>query len=96
VESFLWDDNFMTGIQSVDDQHRDLVNMINEFASLFSENSLEFSDIETIFERLADYAKYHFDEEETVMQTAGLDSRHFNTHKEIHQGFLSDITYMHD
>lgn len=95
IESFHWDKHFETGLAEVDEQHHYLVNIINQFGNLLAENELIFSDIEVIFKELADYADYHFQEEEAMMLEVGIDARHLEEHIELHQEFLKDVVSMH-
>lgn len=95
MESFHWDQHFVTGLPDVDQQHQQLVGIINQFGNLLSENKVAFDDIEEVFRKLADYAKYHFQEEEALMAEVGIDGRHLGHHVEAHRGFLHEITAMH-
>lgn len=95
MDSFQWDTHFETGLSAVDDQHRQLVEIINQFGRLSSANELIFSDIEKIFAGLADYTCYHFKEEEDLMEQVGLDQRFLNDHIKSHQTFLQEVTIIH-
>lgn len=94
VESFHWNQNFVTGLKTVDEQHHGLVRFINRFGDLLAENVVEFRDIEELLEKLAGYAVYHFEEEEEMMQLIGIDQRHLDHHLVEHQRFLEDVTIM--
>jgi diguanylate cyclase (GGDEF)-like protein/hemerythrin-like metal-binding protein len=94
MESFKWDDNFLTGLQEVDDQHHKLVDMINRFGELLAEDGLNQADIWDILAKMADYADYHFKEEECLMADLAIDSRHLKYHKEEHRIFLQQVTAM--
>jgi len=63
MESFHWDRHFTTGITEVDEQHHNLVDMINEFGNLLAQDTLKYNDIETIFTKLSEYAVTHFKDE---------------------------------
>lgn len=95
MESFKWDKNFITGLADVDRQHHHLVVLINQFGSLLAENTLIFENYEAIFKDLAEYAQYHFQEEETLMTQSAIDQRHFNHHINAHKYFLQEVTYIH-
>ena len=94
VESFHWNQNYMTGLGMVDDQHQELVRLINSFGDLLAENVVEFQDLEELFTKLASYAVYHFNEEEGMMKTIGIDQRHLDHHLDEHQRFLDDVASM--
>ena len=96
MDSFHWDSNFETGLTAVDHQHRHLVDMVNQFGSLLAENDVQLFDVEKLFTELAEYAIYHFKEEEALMEKLSVDQRHFERHVEVHNGFLQEVTMLHD
>ena len=96
MESFHWDKQFETGLSDVDQQHHKLVDLINRFGDLLTHSeNISHSDIETVFGELADYAKYHFQDEESLMQQEEIDARHIEKHKKLHVDFLSELTQIH-
>ena len=95
MKSFQWDENFETGLADVDHQHQQLVDIINEFGYLITENKLELKSLEQLFFKLADYAKYHFKEEEELMKSVGVDQRHTMEHIKIHHGFLHEVMLLY-
>jgi hemerythrin len=95
MESFHWDTHFETGLTIVDDQHQHLVQIINQFSSLLAENEIHIEDVDRLYNQLANYALYHFDEEEKLMSEVKLDALHLNRHMEIHKGFLDDVTFIY-
>jgi hemerythrin len=96
MESFIWDKNFVTGLTEVDLQHHHLVDVINRFGDLLTQpEGVTFDDIEHVFGELAAYAQYHFNEEESLMNTTGLDLRHVEYHRHEHANFLQEVTQMH-
>ncbi len=97
MESFHWDNHFVTGLTDVDDQHHHLVDVINQFGDLLTQpEDVPFDAIEKTFGELAAYAQYHFTEEETLMDSAGVDPRHQQRHRLEHANFLREVTLMHD
>lgn len=94
MQSFRWDKHFITGIREVDQQHRRLVDLINRYGENLTGNELEFDEIESVLRELADYAHYHFQDEEEMMGRVGLDRRHVDAHVAQHQSFLSDVIAM--
>ncbi len=95
MDSFRWDKHFETGLAEVDKQHHHLVDVINRFGDLLSQlEGVSFGDIETVFNELADYAKYHFREEEYMMSLVGLDPRYVAHHVQLHLNFLQELARM--
>jgi len=96
MESFHWNNCFNTGVAQVDDQHHHLVDVINRFGALLtSDAGVSSAHIESVFGELADYAIYHFREEEGLMVNAGIDQRHLAIHRQAHASFLEEVTRMH-
>lgn len=97
MESFHWDKHFETGLGSVDQQHHVLVDLINQFGELLTDSEgIPFAEIEALFEKLATYAQYHFQDEEGLMLQVGLDRRFIKQHKKFHADFLQELTLMHE
>jgi hemerythrin-like metal-binding protein len=83
LDSFKWDKNFETGLESIDNQHRSLVDLINRFGDLSSEEGNASTELlqETI-NQLGTYARFHFKEEEVLMRLVEVDERHFLAQRE--------------
>jgi diguanylate cyclase (GGDEF)-like protein/hemerythrin-like metal-binding protein len=96
MDAFKWDSCFVTGLEKVDEQHHELVNIMNRFGDLLMQPGGTTQDeVDRVFDELAAYAKFHFDEEEAMMLAGGLDSRHVKHHREAHTQFLEDVSQMH-
>jgi len=96
MDAFQWDECFVTGLALVDEQHHALVDIMNRFGDLLTQpGGTTQAEVDRVFDELASYAKFHFTEEEAMMQATGLDSRHIRHHQEEHTKFLKDVTTMH-
>lgn len=95
MESFQWSEQFETGLQQVDQQHRRLVEIINRYSEKLSENKLLVDDVEAVCAELFDYAKVHFRDEQALMSETGIDQRHLDKHIASHQRFLAEATSIH-
>lgn len=96
VETFRWSPNFVTGLIQVDEQHSRLVDLINQFGNLIMrQEGASLQEIEAVFAELADYARYHFSEEECLMAATRLDARHMEQHRQAHASFLDEVTQLH-
>jgi hemerythrin len=96
MESFRWNPCFVTGLKDVDEQHHALVDVINRFGDLvMREQGASNAELEVVFGELADYAKYHFAEEEALMMSVGLDARYIKGHRHNHAKFLDEVTQLH-
>ena len=95
MDSFRWDKQFETGLADVDAQHHKLVDLINRFGELLTQSGdISFEDVDMVFNELADYAQYHFKDEESLMQREGLDTRHVEKHKQLHVDFFQELQQM--
>jgi hemerythrin-like metal-binding protein len=86
----------VTGIASIDEQHRVLVDMCNQAHSLLRVHSTTDS-IKRIVRDLMSYALYHFEEEEELAVTSGYRaerSEEFAHHRSQHQAFASTVADM--
>lgn len=95
LESFHWNQHFVTKLEAIDRQHRSLVDIINEFGELIANNRVNFSDINEVFRKLANYAVRHFRTEEALMEQTGIDPRHKEVHIKSHRQFLDDTVSMY-
>lgn len=91
MDSFEWDAQYETGLQTVDHQHRGLVDLINRLAGTYTEQDRETADVDAVFAQLAAYAQEHFSDEEHMMIHAKLDPRHVDHHRGVHRHFLRDV-----
>ncbi len=91
MESFVWGEHFLTGLATVDKEHRHLINILNAFGTSLTENNLQNQDVKRTFKKLAAYTQYHFTNEEILMQEMNVDSRHLEAHRVEHQNFVRDV-----
>jgi len=95
MESFVWDDCFVTGVIEVDFQHHGLVDLINRLGdAVTSDVGASKDEIETVFESLALYAVHHFADEESMMIARGLDRRHVDGHLAAHANFFEEVAHL--
>ncbi len=66
----VWDDRFLTGVDKIDEQHRVLVDTLNEAHDRLGDQP-DIGLLDEITRNLLSYAIYHFETEETLMAEAG-------------------------
>lgn len=93
-EIFPWNRNFETGIDSIDQQHKVLVEIVNRLARHFASN-LQDSNCNGILDELLEYAAFHFEEEEQIWQRAFPGSQQALDHSDDHQLFIAKIRQLH-
>jgi hemerythrin len=96
MESFVWNKQFETGIEDVDQQHLKLVEGVNQFAVLVNSGQDSDAALDAILGELGEYAAFHFLEEEELMDEYGVDRRHIEHHKMQHSQFIDKLTEMWD
>ncbi len=62
---FPWNHNFETGIGIIDEQHKRLVDLLNQLATHLADCS-ERVTLTAVFSEFANYADYHFKSEEEI------------------------------
>ena len=92
MQTFVWGEEFQTGIVNVDEQHHELVDLFNQLSeSLMKGEESDNDPVESTFTHLVQYAKHHFSTEETLMHRETVDSRHVDVHLKLHDDFSVQI-----
>ena len=97
-QPLIWDANFETGVSEIDEQHRILVNTINEAAITLGETG-NISVLEQITNDLLSYALYHFETEEELMVKYGYDEQREEEqkiHLAQHRDFSATVVSVKD
>jgi len=76
-----WSDEFSVGIESVDTQHKKLVNMIKTLHNAIADGKAT-EVLDKIFSELLDYTNYHFSYEEELFKSYGYPDE--EVHKKEH------------
>ena len=83
----VWDPSFETGIAEVDAQHQHLVVIINELVDAIGRAPA--GTLKGIVSQLKNYAQFHFQTEEKIMEAAGYDG--LPDHRDEHAQFVDQI-----
>jgi len=89
-EIFPWDKNFETGIQLIDEQHKQLINILNRLAAHLA-NLSSVTALDEIFDELANYADFHFKSEEAIWSKYFKDDEWFTKHEHTHGSFIDEV-----
>ena len=84
-----WDDTYRVYIAELDQQHKKLINMINDMHAAMLQGTARES-IGKIITDLLEYAKKHFASEEKILDAHGFPEA--AAHKEKHAEFLVQVT----
>ncbi|MFH2123651.1 MAG: bacteriohemerythrin [Pseudomonadota bacterium] len=93
--TFKWNAKYETGLAEVDVQHHGLVELINRLGTLRVSGGNAVA-VTASLDALADYAKYHFSTEDSLMLAAGISPEHYEAHSRTHALFLDQITRIVD
>lgn len=88
MSNITWKESFSIGIRVIDDQHRRLIEIINELYDAQRIGTSQFI-MNGVINRLEEYTIYHFKLEEE-MQSLNL-YPYFNEHIEEHQEFIGKL-----
>lgn len=83
-----WSDSMSVGNLHIDEQHKILIDTINQLASAESQNDRPV--VSMIIDELVSYAAFHFQYEEQLIETGGYPE--LDRHRRIHQSFVDWIT----
>lgn len=63
-----WNDNFSVKYDKIDEQHQELIDIINDLALYIDEKDTEFSHLLDLVSKLDNYVAEHFKFEESLMK----------------------------
>ena len=83
-----WRDSYSVGVDKFDQEHMLLVELINEMFIIVRDKG-DVSTLANAVEKLIDYTKVHFSDEEEAMEKVNYP--HLEEHKEIHTNLLEQV-----
>ena len=88
MEIIKWRESYETGIPSMDQQHRVLIDLINQLYTMMREKSSE-DELGSILQRCLDYGEEHLQTEEALLEQHGYPE--MEQHIAHHQKFFKTI-----
>ena len=92
-ELFHWSDDFSINIQEIDEQHKVLVDLLNQLHVAIREHHGKTTSRE-ILNRLAEYTRTHFLLEESLMRLTHYPG--FEIHKAQHEELISQVVALQE
>ncbi len=83
-----WEPGFNLGIPEIDNQHKRIIDLINDLNKAFVENDTN-QRIGKILDELSEYADYHFKTEEKYFEVSNFPL--MNEHIAQHEYFISKV-----
>ena len=82
---------YFTGIQLIDDEHAQLFDYANQIYELLKDEFIadKYDNIRDLLQKLMDYAKQHFADEEAYMES--IQYKKIFTQKMQHQAFVDEL-----
>ena len=88
AELMRWDSSLQLGIGQIDEQHKQLVAMINDLHRAMKQRQT-MAVMGGILQRLVNYTVYHFGHEEKLFQKHGYPE--YDQHKKIHENLVGKV-----
>ena len=94
-----FDDNLVTGNKTIDTQHKELIDRIQNFVIACQNGDSKVKAIK-LLDYLNEYTDFHFKEEEALQEKAGYPERekHYEKHEEFKktiQELYESVSYTH-
>ena len=83
-----WQNDYNTGITSIDEQHQELCNMLNKLEEKMNSDDIN-QVMGMILKGLVEYVKFHFQDEEKIMSRIFYPK--LEQHKKIHKDLVDQI-----
>ncbi len=77
-----WDDKYLTGIDMIDKQHKEIVLIVNMYALKF-EKRYDYSELLNLLQEVENYASMHFQAEESYMSISAYPD--YRSHAALHK-----------
>lgn len=89
MKLFEWDEKFSVGMEEIDDQHKKLIDMINDLSDAMSAGKSK-EVMGDILKGLVQYGVIHFDTEEKLFKRYNYENS--AEHIKQHEGFKKEAT----
>lgn len=86
-----WTSDFETDVLEIDNQHRKLVDLLNNLYQHFQEDETNKDYLIKLVDELYEYTDYHFESEEKFYQKKNSEEKQTKKHIQEHKKFLTSI-----
>jgi hemerythrin len=83
-----WHDSYYIGIEKIDQQHKELVQMVSRLQETLLHGDIH-KEIGNGLRFLVDYTKHHFHDEEEIMTSMNYED--LPHHKELHKKLINEV-----
>ena len=88
-----WHDQYLIGERAIDEQHKELFQLINDFHSHWAQLR-DAKDIAIVLNRLIQYCEHHFVTEESIMEKEGFPK--LEHHRQDHEKLTQTIFLLNE
>ena len=90
ADTIVWSSTFSCGIKIIDDQHKHLIDVVNDLINhVPGTDEEEAAYVSKVFKDVITYVKVHFDTEEKIMKTTEYAG--YAEHKAAHDNFILTV-----
>ncbi len=90
---FAWQEEYSVGIREIDEQHKQLVAMVNDMHQALAQGKGR-EILGDILNKLIAYTQYHFGSEEALMEKYGFPD--FPAHRQAHASMTAQAQALHE
>lgn len=84
-----WNDKMSVGSESLDNDHRTLLGLINQLHNHLDATPLDHAALDAVFDELLAYTRYHFEVEERLMKLCRYPD--YEVHRELHAALTDEV-----
>ena len=90
IDYIKWSNTYSLGIKLIDDQHKRLLESVNDFLNFAAENQMEeHARFKEVIAEVVEYIKVHFASEEGIMLATRFPG--YEEHKKTHESFILTV-----
>jgi hemerythrin-like metal-binding protein len=89
MKKIIWTDDFSVGVNSIDEQHKKIIELINTLINLKNE-SVESQKIYNVLQEMMLYAQKHLDYEESMLEEHGYPN--LMQHASVHVKYIKRVS----
>ena len=89
MSKIIWTPEYSVGVEEFDNQHKKLIDLINQLDELYIQNKFDQIDVSPIFKELMDYASQHLEAEEHYFKLYNYAQK--DEHVSLHNSYRQKI-----
>lgn len=87
MQKMTWKEEFSVGNRTLDDQHKKIIDMINEVRNISPDSKLE--QVSEVVDKMLNYSLVHFEAEEKLMKESRYSG--FPDHIKLHEAYQKKV-----